>query len=474
MHGALKGRGPSSFNGLTDGNGTVESPGELVMTEGSDDCIEEVVQAHNEESNTTNKKNKNKKKTPYKMAKKQLARHVHYWTEQCLKELTGWEDGRTRKRRRERLLAEAQTTAASPAMDPTQGRMLQPTCPSPNVPRESIPGQQAESLPWGNLWAYPCLPHMVVHAPVSAQGAQVAFLAWATPCAGALSMRAPMGQQVMTASATSGHGTHAGVNILGRSARGIKRAMHAKPAEQGIAGGPHIQKERVAEPHVDKETAGATLGEEGTAGEGTRPIGESVQVPHSKLPGRVSSALGDQGAEGMTEGRNGGGHNECSAQNVEATVGEGARPQGEADRARPGKLAAGEEKRGRQSQEEKIIDKAVTKLLPHIEPALRSFLDPDYVDILKLLLNDEMEDEQRKAAINLMLQKKWLVPLTTALNGRIDLPILGEELEQKLLKKVVKRVIKSGVGWSVAKLPELDDDLELKNELVLPEELDDD
>eukprot|EP00899_Mesostigma_viride_P008652 jgi/Mesvir1/17789/Mv12899-RA.1 len=127
-----------------------------------------------------------------------------------------------------------------------------------------------------------------------------------------------------------------------------------------------------------------------------------------------------------------------------------------------------------ESHEEKIIDKAVTKLLPHIEPALRSFLDPDYVDILKLLLNDEMEDEQRKAAINLILQKKWLVPLTTALNGRIDLPILGEELEQKLLKKVVKRVIKSGVGWSVAKLPELDDDLELKNELVLPEELDDD
>lgn len=77
-----------------------------------------------------------------------------------------------------------------------------------------------------------------------------------------------------------------------------------------------------------------------------------------------------------------------------------------------------------------------------------------YLEMIKLLLAERMPLKTRRARLVDLVHKQLAEPLTEALNERVDVSMLPERAECKVMRKVVERLLEEIVDWSVAEVDE--------------------
>lgn len=91
--------------------------------------------------------------------------------------------------------------------------------------------------------------------------------------------------------------------------------------------------------------------------------------------------------------------------------------------------------------EERMLEKAVKKVAPLVEPALRSFLPTCYVDCLKIALLEGMPIEEKRTNIQKILRDQIAEPLAKELNERCDVSFVPERLEGFVFKAISKKFV---------------------------------
>lgn len=110
--------------------------------------------------------------------------------------------------------------------------------------------------------------------------------------------------------------------------------------------------------------------------------------------------------------------------------------------------------RNRGSCAGKIIAKLVSKISPHVEPALRAIMPEVYVDCLRIALTEGVPADDRRKQISDKLIGELEPGLTRGLDERIDSSFVPDMWEDNLLKLVSTKIIKEFVEWTVGELDE--------------------
>lgn len=108
----------------------------------------------------------------------------------------------------------------------------------------------------------------------------------------------------------------------------------------------------------------------------------------------------------------------------------------------------------REGRESRLISKVVERINPELEPSLLSFMPEINVEMLKLLLAEGMPLKTRRARLVDLVHRQLAAPLTEALNERVDVSMLPERAEGKVMRKIVERLLEEAVEWSVNSVDE--------------------
>jgi len=108
----------------------------------------------------------------------------------------------------------------------------------------------------------------------------------------------------------------------------------------------------------------------------------------------------------------------------------------------------GEETEGR------IIDHVIDHINPHIEPALRVLCPKPYVDCLKIALAEGEGIDTKRERICSILNGELAQPLAGELSRSMDVAMLPERWEEKVMEVVSKKIIEEMVEWTVAEIDE--------------------
>lgn len=107
-----------------------------------------------------------------------------------------------------------------------------------------------------------------------------------------------------------------------------------------------------------------------------------------------------------------------------------------------------------EGRESRLISKVVERINPELEPSLLSFMPEINVEMLKLLLAEGMPLKTRRARLVDLVHRQLAAPLTEALNERVDVSMLPERAEGKVMRKIVERLLEEAVEWSVNSVDE--------------------
>ncbi len=94
-----------------------------------------------------------------------------------------------------------------------------------------------------------------------------------------------------------------------------------------------------------------------------------------------------------------------------------------------------------EDSEERLLEKAVNKVAPLVEPALRSFLPDSYIDCLKIALMEGVAIEEKRSRIQEILRGEIVEPLAQELNARCDVGLVPERLEGYVFKAISKKFV---------------------------------
>lgn len=108
----------------------------------------------------------------------------------------------------------------------------------------------------------------------------------------------------------------------------------------------------------------------------------------------------------------------------------------------------------RESTEDKIIRSVIETLNPHVEPALRQICPSPYVDCIKIALTEGIPTEQRRQQISAILREQLVDPLADQLNGKLDMALIPENMELRILEVFAKKIVDEFVEWTVAEIDE--------------------
>lgn len=108
----------------------------------------------------------------------------------------------------------------------------------------------------------------------------------------------------------------------------------------------------------------------------------------------------------------------------------------------------------KESTEERIIEKVLEIVNPNLEPSLRSFCPDPYVDCLKIALQEGISSREKRKRISSILHEVMAKPLGEKVAGMIDVAMLPEYLEEKVLEGVCKKIVDEFVEWTVGEIDE--------------------
>lgn len=121
----------------------------------------------------------------------------------------------------------------------------------------------------------------------------------------------------------------------------------------------------------------------------------------------------------------------------------------------------------REETEGKIIAKVLDYLNPKLEPALRAICPPPYVECLKIALTDGPPIEQKRERISAILREELEQPLARELSGNMDVALVPESVEERVMQVVAQKTIEEFVEWTVAEVDDrLQGRLEMSRELA--------
>lgn len=106
----------------------------------------------------------------------------------------------------------------------------------------------------------------------------------------------------------------------------------------------------------------------------------------------------------------------------------------------------------REGRESRLIAKVVERVNPELEPSLLSIMPSINVEMIKLLLAEGMPLKTRRARLVDLVHQQLAEPLTEALNERVDVSMLPERAEGKVMRKIVERLLEEVVEWSVSEV----------------------
>jgi len=104
------------------------------------------------------------------------------------------------------------------------------------------------------------------------------------------------------------------------------------------------------------------------------------------------------------------------------------------------------------SWERSMIEAPMKQCNLLLKEAMGSFLGPEWGQCLSVLLDSSMASDKKTEFVQDTVGRKLRVPLGTALNSKIDIPVLPEGLEGKFFDTVVDKALDAMVVWSVKSL----------------------
>lgn len=107
-----------------------------------------------------------------------------------------------------------------------------------------------------------------------------------------------------------------------------------------------------------------------------------------------------------------------------------------------------------EDHEGKIIKVVIDAINPRMEPALRAIIPNPYVECLKLAISETTPTKEKRTRISLILRNELEQPLAEQLAGSVDVAIVPEDVEERLMRVVAKKIIEELVEWTVGELDE--------------------
>lgn len=108
----------------------------------------------------------------------------------------------------------------------------------------------------------------------------------------------------------------------------------------------------------------------------------------------------------------------------------------------------------REETEGKLIGKVLDYLNPKLEPALRAICPTPYVECLKIALTEGVPIEQKREQISAILRGELEQPLARELSGNMDVALVPESVEERVMKVVAQKTIEEFVEWTVGEVDE--------------------
>lgn len=107
-----------------------------------------------------------------------------------------------------------------------------------------------------------------------------------------------------------------------------------------------------------------------------------------------------------------------------------------------------------ESTEGRIIDKVIDTVDPHLEPAMRVLCPAPYVDCLKIALEEGSSVEDKRRRICEIMRPTLAEPLAREMAGVIDVAMVPENMEERVLEVVTRKIVEEFVEWTVGEIDE--------------------
>lgn len=107
-----------------------------------------------------------------------------------------------------------------------------------------------------------------------------------------------------------------------------------------------------------------------------------------------------------------------------------------------------------EATEDRIIDKVLERLNPYLEPSLRALCPDPYVNCLKIALQEGISSEEKRRQIGAILHPTLAEPLSKKMAGLVDISLVPESMEEKILAVVCRKIVDEFVEWTVGQINE--------------------
>merc|ERR1711870_15548 len=99
--------------------------------------------------------------------------------------------------------------------------------------------------------------------------------------------------------------------------------------------------------------------------------------------------------------------------------------------------------------ERKLIAGPVHLMNKLLKRGLLAFCSPDWVKALSVLLDDQIQGDAKSEKMLNILQDAFVSPLAEALNKKIDIPVLGEGMGQRLFTLITSKFMEEILEMAV-------------------------
>lgn len=103
-----------------------------------------------------------------------------------------------------------------------------------------------------------------------------------------------------------------------------------------------------------------------------------------------------------------------------------------------------------ESMERKMLHAAVTEANIDLRTCLSGFCSNMWINFLELLLDEAQDPDLKKNAVKAILRQAIGDPLARALNGKINLPVIGEKTEGWLFRLLVNKILEEFVDITMS------------------------
>lgn len=124
----------------------------------------------------------------------------------------------------------------------------------------------------------------------------------------------------------------------------------------------------------------------------------------------------------------------------------------------------------KESTEAKVIEKILGIVNPNLEDSMRSLCPAPYIDCLKIALKEGIPADEKRRLISDIMYETLSKPLAATMAGMIDISLVPEAMEERILDVVCKKIVDEFIEWTVGEIDErMNTRLEQSREVSLPE-----